>query len=243
MNSKFNKIISNSEHESYFSKKEDLKENDFFKAFSNYIETLRCKSIKYLILCENPLSWDTYVYNPKATKGYSQIINSSFNLGRINVEKRLQEWANKGILILDIYQLFEIDKGIDLNLKIGKISYREFLMKKKVNSGHEQINYPVFRLKTSIDFIEEKDLNFSTDLKVALMMPQLTSLPILNYFSDRNQKIFIKNIEFSNAFRQINNELNINSDLEYIIFPRHKANVIGGSNIPKAELLKYALDL
>ncbi len=218
----------------------------FSADFNSYLSKM--KVVKYLILGENPLSWKTYVYNTKGTGGFINPINDAFGLN-CNSEKRLDAWANKGILFLDIYQLFDVknNQGYNLNKKKNKNSLREILMKSKINYENEKLNYPIFRTKKAIIYLQEKlkskNIKVDNDVKVALMMPQLTSLPIFNYFSNNDNKISLNDVEFSSSFRELNAQPSYKSIWEYIIIPRHKANTIGGSNNPKSELIKLALDL
>jgi hypothetical protein len=217
--------------------------NQHFLIYLNEIKT-----IEYLILGENPLSFDTYVYNNKGKGGYIDLINKAFDIVDCKPENRLELWAEKGILFLDIYQLFDNKgKGFDLNSKMKKITYRDLLRKSKINYQKTNINYPVFRLKVAISYLNEKiEFKELKDFKIAVMMPQLTSLPIFNYFSDEKNKIKLKEIEFSNIFRQLNSletYKKIGENGEYIIIPLHKVNTISGSNNPRFELIKYALDL
>jgi hypothetical protein len=218
----------------------------FSNAFNSYLETI--KEVKYLILGENPVSWKTYVYNTDGTGGFINLINNAFGLNDESIN-RLECWANKGILFLDIYQLFDLknDQGFDLNKKKKNTSFRETLMKSIINHENEKLNYPIFRIKIAITHLQEKlkskNIIVSNDVKVALMIPQLTSLPIFNYFSNRDNKICLNDIELSNSFRELNSQPSYENIGEYIIIPRHKANTIGGSNNPKSELIKLALDL
>ena len=190
--------------------------NEFSDAFNDYLKKI--KVVKYLILGENPLSWQTYVNNAYGIGGYINPINDAFCFEG-KPEKRLDFWAEKGILFVDIYQMFNTETKEGINLG----NYRETLMKSKINFKREKLNYPVFRLKIAISHIEEKlkvnNIKVTNDFKVALMMPQLTSLPIFNYFSNPKNKISLRDIDFSSFLRQINNDPNYLGTMENIIIP------------------------
>ena len=243
---KMEKLINELKCENYNEEYQFSTSKQFKNSFDKYLREI--KDVKYLILGENPLKWGTYVYNKDGNGGYVKYISEAFGI-KLG-EERLKGWSSKGILFLDIYQLFNdlSDSGFDLNTKHkNNVSYREILMKAKINYGGEELNYPVFRMKIAILFLEEilkKDtIKVDPNLKIALMMPQLTSLPIFNYFSNSKNEISLRGVDFSNSLRQLNCNSSYSGALENIIIPRHKANTIGGSNNPKLELIKLALDL
>lgn len=97
---------------------------------------------------------------------------------------------------------------------------------------------------------ETKNIALSDELKIYFMMPQLTSLPIFNYFNNPDNVASIPegaptvektiNEIVSQRIGKTNPVVIKSEEYNKEIFPRHMLNVIGGSNTPRANLIKYA---
>jgi hypothetical protein len=215
--------------------------NPFYNDFNNYLNNL--KEINYIILMENPLSYGTYVYNQHGRGSWISAINSAFGITK-NAD-RLEQWLAKGILPLDIFQFFLHNNDMEivgLNLK----DIREFIRE----AIYENLPYPVYRTFVTFEFLDnfllldQNEKKINPNCTLALLMPQVTSLPIFNYFNNpinQNAALIAGGVNFADFIRQSNPLYTPN----YIntIRPLHKANAIGGSNIPDANLIRIACSL
>ena len=228
----FNQLFNHSKYDSTYCNEV---ENKFNKDFNNYIEKI--KNINYVILSENPLNYETYVYNSEGSGNWISSINKAF---KINKKHRIEEWLDKGILVLDIYQLFAIKNKDVIGIKIQSDDRKE-LINYKIND----LPYAVYRTILTFEYLNEilEGKYINKNCKLAIMMPQLTSLPIFNYFNKYQNEIIIKEINFSRFFR-ITNPVNMLSEYPTTIIPLFKINTIGANNTsPDTNLIKIALDL
>ena len=223
-------------HNIYDSTFFEANKNQYKKDFDNYLKEIQ--EIKYVILSENPLSYDTYVYNPKGKGNWISSINKAFKIDK--KRDRITQWLEKGILVLDIYQLFAIKNKDVIGIKIQSDDRKE-LINYKIND----LPYAVYRTILTFEYLNEilEGKYINKNCKLAIMMPQLTSLPIFNYFNKYQNEIIIKEINFSRFFR-ITNPVNMLSEYPTTIIPLFKINTIGANNTsPDTNLIKIALDL
>lgn len=245
-----NHCIHDFNHEAYHSSGyNNIPHNPFYHAFQEYLEGL--KRINYILLMENPLTFGTYVCNPNGRDGYIIPINSAFNID--DEEDRIIQWRNLGILPLDIYQFFCLQNneasGVILaetirngNGQKVRNPYRRSLFVSGIYQ--EKIPYPVFRTQLAFQYLNDNCRDrIAEDCKLAVMMPQVTSLPIFNYYNQHvMQELIADAVDFAHFFRIFNFKPSYDR-FPTTIIPRHKANTICASNYPDSNLLKIALDL
>jgi hypothetical protein len=210
--------------------------NPFYDAFYNYIKNL--EEIKYILLMENPLSYGTYICNQKGNGSWINAINRAFEIDVNN--ERLNQWQKKGILPLDIYQFFCLNDGV-INGKSLDTKAREKL-------GAENIlnyPYPVFRTYLAFEYLNNLGIQINKGCKLAVMMPNKTSIHIFNYFNNpinQDTTLITGEIDFAPFLRTPN--ILFHQRYKDTIFPLHKVNTIGANNItPDAYLIRIACDL
>lgn len=202
--------------------------------------------LKHLFFAENPLKESTYFYNTDKyckrssyfTQVYKGIVSEE---GGKSKKKELAEMWDNGVLVWDIFH----HKGVH---KISNISCDKCNV---IHAGHK-INSDdrnnmitsgcsLHAFQSSVQALNELDIEVDKNLNIYFMMPQLTSLPIFNFYNKNSEKLKIKGIEVSKKMRRPN-PLVTQVGYEQEIFPRHMINVIGGSNTPRANLVKHAFD-
>lgn len=220
---------------------------------TDYLNNL--KTINHLFFAENPLSLHTYFYytgpsNKRSayfTEVYEGVVGN--RPPRETKRQQLESLQRQGVLVWDIFHQRRdhldcpicneiqprepIDNEIQLRVPIDS-DLRSSMIKPGCTLHAFQTS--IANLNTSVI---DLNLEVSEECRIYFLMPQLTSLPILNHHNaDARQQILIGGIDFAARLR-ISNQLNIENN-ETVIFPRHTINVIGGSNTPRRELINHA---
>ena len=205
------------------------------------------KHLKHLFFAENPLDAEdddkmlNYFFYPKGSQtNYFTAVYVGLGLNKTYLTKkdRLEEMQKAGVLVWDIFhnrkEHLDCDNCKDIKAGVKITSGQRTEMIQKGCSLHA--------FQSSVQALNELKIDVDENLNIYFMMPQLTSLPIFNFYNkNKNEELEIKGKQVSKLMRK-GNPLVPNEGYEQEIFPRHMINVIGGSNTPRANLVKYARD-
>ena len=223
--------------------------NEFDRHLGNYLKPLDGKkfNLKHLFFAENPLSINTYFYYTgkfcKRSSYFTQVYKGivSEEKGKSKQEELDKMWE-AGVLVWDIFHKrgkhkCKVCENIDAGEKISSDKRNDMI----------QENCSLLAFQSSVealkDLIDTGEITVDENLSIYFMMPQLTSLPIFNHYNcptvvDLN----IADKNFIGIIREPNPLFTEDKDFNAEIFPRHMINVIGGSNTPRANLVKHARD-
>lgn len=209
--------------------------------------------LKHLFFAENPLDVEgeinvlNYFYYPEGnrTNYFTAVyVGLEFENTGSNKSEQLEALRKAGVLVWDIFH----HKGE--HNKEGELCDNKC---NAIQAGHKitsvdrtkmiQEGCSLHAFQSSVQALNELDIEVDENLSIYFMMPQLTSLPIFNHYNCPE----VKSLEIANKdFIEIIREPNplFTQDIYFIkeIFPRHMINVIGGSNTPRANLVKHARD-
>ena len=223
------------------------KEKNYDHYLKEYLKGF--KHLKHLFFAENPLDAEdakddgkmlNYFYYPKGsqTNYFTAVyVGLGFNKTYLTKKDRLEEMQKAGVLVWDIFhnRKEHLDCDYCKDIKAGV----------KITSGQRtemiQNGCSLHAFQSSVKALNELNIDVDKNLNIYFMMPQLTSLPIFNFYNNKSMELKIKGIEVSKMMRK-GNPLVPEEGYEQEIFPRHMINVIGGSNTPRANLVKYARD-
>lgn len=202
----------------------------FQEPFKKYLEGL--KKVNYLIFMENPISFDTFVYNPNA-KGsqYITAINDAFGISP--KKDRLGQWQEKGILIIDILDDFDCNPVNHKLCKGNKI--------KRNVVGHENTITISFQNVIN-ELCKYNHINTNIkELEICISIPKNTSKFIYKIYDSKTYKC---KCAIESQIQKIlieRNKMYLTYNNEVLNF--YKSDVIGLSNYPQSYLIKHALNL
>jgi hypothetical protein len=198
-----------------------------FDAHNKYIEELLKNEVKSVIIYEAPpyQKSGTELNYLLCNNAYGPYFNAIQQLDETGVNNIVDILIDKGILLFDLLML--------------PIPISSSLRKKWATQKNFQIDgnpLPVFLFQMNIEYFEHKfkKVNYLQDKTFAIGAPQLTSLPIHNYYS-------INRTAYPSLVRTNNIETRNIKELKRKVLPLFKSSFVNSSNNPDGDLLKLAL--
>jgi hypothetical protein len=225
--------------------------NNIHRSYTNYLHFMKAKEINYLIISEAPLLnidkgvfYSNYIFDETNLNGGSYRTAPFIAISKI---ADTYDKTKKDVLASDLINVFE-ENGVGfMDLIPLPLPTIPTDLRKEWSTNKEYYIDNIPRVVKFLEIAFEKLVNdtncrFSSELKVALMMPPKTAMGIINFFINEKNKSLINQDLWNLRHHFI--ILNTNEDAQH--FPDkcmrlHKSITMNGANHPCENLLENAL--